>query len=756
MFSPVAGACLLLGALAANATSYHNIILADNPVAYYRLEEASGSATAVDSSASGAYPGTYNYNLDINSVPDYPKLGQNGIDTNSLFFHYYVDASNIPHSGTVTVNYDPALNGTGAFTAECWVRPTITTSGQDYRSPIGNFGGYNAANNYSGSGWKFYQQPGANNWAFVMDPGVAFITAGSITPFQWYHLVGVYNGSNAAFFYINGVQVGSSAISGYLPNTANPLMIGARDPGYGYFDGNVDEVAIYTNALSAAQILAHYQAGTNSFSSRPVAPLIVQDPSPATSYAGHAVSFSVVADGTTPLHYQWLRGTTPIAGATAATLTFNCTVADNGANYSAVVTNAFGTIHSAAVALTVSTGLLIDHDAFSITRHAGSNSMAAFRVAAEGALPLSYQWFRITNSITNSIVGATNDTLWLSGLKAADDQSMYFARVANSFTSTNGAPATLTVDARPVTVPITKYAQVVVADKPTAYWRFDETTGSTVATDAVGSFDGTYTQLFGPDSIFNYQIATGIPHETDSGLHVTNSAYVTVPYALELNPVSGPWSAEVWLMPTSNDGGNFRTPIASLWNSDFGGHIYGWNVYQHPASAWTFNAFSGGGGGSFNSDFSDIPLNLNTWYHMVITDDLTTLRMYINTRLVVTLSRAGFGFIPNGINGDPAVAGGRTVFGQRSDNAFAGFDGGIDDAAFYNYALSAQQIQNHFLNTTKLLISKSGGNVVLTWGTGTLQSATTVTGPYTNVIGATSPYTTAISGAQKYYRVQLQ
>jgi hypothetical protein len=46
--------------------------------------------------------------------------------------------------------------------------------------------------------------------------------------------------------------------------------------------------------------------------------------------------------------------------------------------------------------------------------------------------------------------------------------------------------------------------------------------------------------------------------------------------------------------------------------------------------------------------------------------------------------------------------------------------------------------------------------VVLTWGTGTLQSATTVAGPYTNVAGATSPYTTAISGAQKFYRVQLQ
>ncbi len=55
-----------------------------------------------------------------------------------------------------------------------------------------------------------------------------------------------------------------------------------------------------------------------------------------------------------------------------------------------------------------------------------------------------------------------------------------------------------------------------------------------------------------------------------------------------------------------------------------------------------------------------------------------------------------------------------------------------------------------------LSIAQSGGNVVLTWPTGTLQESGSVTGTYTNVVGATSPYTNRVSGAQGYFRVKVQ
>jgi hypothetical protein len=46
--------------------------------------------------------------------------------------------------------------------------------------------------------------------------------------------------------------------------------------------------------------------------------------------------------------------------------------------------------------------------------------------------------------------------------------------------------------------------------------------------------------------------------------------------------------------------------------------------------------------------------------------------------------------------------------------------------------------------------------LVLTWTSGALQSASAVTGPYTNISGATSPYTNVPSAAQQYFRVKVQ
>jgi hypothetical protein len=96
------------------------------------------------------------------------------------------------------------------------------------------------------------------------------------------------------------------------------------------------------------------------------------------------------------------------------------------------------------------------------------------------------------------------------------------------------------------------------------------------------------------------------------------------------------------------------------------------------------------------------------------------------------------------------------VLGWRSDSGFNPFAGDIDDVAVYNTVLSPQQVQNHYLNSTHLSAVQSGKNIVVTWATGTLQTATSVTGPYTNVAGATSPYTNAITGKQLFFRAQLQ
>ena len=79
--------------------------------------------------------------------------------------------------------------------------------------------------------------------------------------------------------------------------------------------------------------------------------------------------------------------------------------------------------------------------------------------------------------------------------------------------------------------------------------------------------------------------------------------------------------------------------------------------------------------------------------------------------------------------------------------------------AIYNVALSASRIAAHYsaglTSTPQFAISASGGTVTITWSTGTLQEATSVTGPFTNVPGApASPLTVPATGT-KFYRLLL-
>ncbi len=85
-----------------------------------------------------------------------------------------------------------------------------------------------------------------------------------------------------------------------------------------------------------------------------VPPTLTLQPVSVSVTEGQSASFTVAAAGTAPLAYQWQRNGVDIAGATATTLTLAATVlADSGAAFRAVVSNAAGTVTSNAATLTV-------------------------------------------------------------------------------------------------------------------------------------------------------------------------------------------------------------------------------------------------------------------------------------------------------------------------------------------------------------------------------------------------------------------
>src|SRR5207237_10967 len=86
----------------------------------------------------------------------------------------------------------------------------------------------------------------------------------------------------------------------------------------------------------------------------PVAPAITTQPASQMVTADQTATFTVTATGTAPLSYQWQRNGTAIGGATAASYTTPATTAaDNGDQFTVVVSNAAGSMTSDAAVLTV-------------------------------------------------------------------------------------------------------------------------------------------------------------------------------------------------------------------------------------------------------------------------------------------------------------------------------------------------------------------------------------------------------------------
>ncbi len=744
----------LVATAAVNAADYPTTILNDHPSVYYRLEETSGS-TAADSTGNGWNAG-YNF-----SSSGSPQLGQPGIDTNSIAFngggadYGYVD---IPASSLIA---PPAANGSNSapFSAELWVQPTAASA--DWSVPI-------ELAQYP-NGWNIYVSgtaEGATSYFYTYLRPAPFqgFADFPIQFLQWYHLVLTFDGTNE-MFYINGVAHGPYNATGFLPSLPSDCHVGSgQGVGWLPFVGGVDEVAFYTNVLSLAQVQTHYQVGTNSFRPVPGKPAIVTDPQSTTNYSGLPVSFTVTASGATPLHYKWLKNGVPV-GTDSTPLTFNCQYpADNNATIQVIVTNSVGSATSGLAMLTVLTNVNLIGNPGTITRNVGS--YAAFHVIANGAVPITYQWSNsVDGSTYTAIPHATNATLWLTNVQMSLNSTFYSVAVSNPFQSVGSSAAVLGVQTRPVNVPLTGYAQIISADHPVAYWRLDETNGSTTAVDAVGSFDGTYYDTGGGSGVFTYQVPTGIPIWTnDPAVNLATGATVQIPFAPELNPDTA-WSAEIWFKPSSlgANGNDYRTLFSSQYNV-YPNPYNGWYVYQQPNNTLAFVPQPGNG---FIVAGPDDPANnnllvANKWYYLVISDDGVNFNVYINGELRSGFPVSGIQFIPDGcginLDGSPAITPGfgQTVLGQRADNAFNAFQGTIDETAFYNYALSAAQVTAHYEGSVYITITPTGPtSVSLSWPVGTLQSAPAAIGPYTDVPSAVSPYPHTSSGAATYYRVRL-
>jgi hypothetical protein len=205
-------------------------VLADGPVAFWRLGDAGGT-TAADSSGNG-YSGTYVG--DATPDPDSPTN-----DGAALFNG---------QESYVTVPYAPALEPS-QFTIEAWVDFQDNSSAA-FESII-NIAGYRLYENNAGE-LAFATLANYNPATAPLEPGV------------WNFVVATLDsaGSNTASLYVNGVLMDSSQGLGQVTQDGQPLEIGASfsTRQTTTWQGGICEVALYNKILTPVQIQAQFAA----------------------------------------------------------------------------------------------------------------------------------------------------------------------------------------------------------------------------------------------------------------------------------------------------------------------------------------------------------------------------------------------------------------------------------------------------------------------------------------------------------------
>ena len=225
------------------------------PDVYWRLAETTGGL-ANDSSLNGN-GGAYT-NGPVRGGPSAIGLGS---DRSTAF-----DGSN----DIVTSN--PATHGPTVFSSEIWFSTTTNTGGK-----LIGFGNSRLGTSTAYDRHLFMTNSG--QLRFGVNPGTQKVieSPDSYNDGTWHHAVAT-QGTNGIRLYVDGVlvansmAVGSGNYVGYWRIGGDNLSGWASRPSSDYFQGSLDEAAVYLRTLSAAEVHSHFtNAGGVVPNSPPVA-----------------------------------------------------------------------------------------------------------------------------------------------------------------------------------------------------------------------------------------------------------------------------------------------------------------------------------------------------------------------------------------------------------------------------------------------------------------------------------------------------
>ena len=480
----------------------------------------------------------------------------------------------------------------------------------------------------------------------------------------WTHLAATYDGATLRL-YVNGSQVSSRAIPGSMVGSTGALRIGGNGVWGEWFAGLIDEIRIYSRALSVAEI--QNDMNTSVAAPPPPPPPDTQPPTVPTlgvqgGPSSTTLNWTASTDNVGVDHYDvhrsivaafvpspvnriaQLSGTTLTDAALAPGVYFYRVVAYDAAGNLAPSNEASGTVTGDTSAPTV-----------------------AITAPTEGA----------TVSASVNVAATANDDVAVAGVQfkvdgqnlGAEDTSAPYVVSWNTSGVTNGSHA-LTAEARDaannrrtssiVQVTVDNTTPPPAAGLVGAY-SFNEGTGTTL-TDRSGT--GNNGTVAGASWSTAGKNAGALSFDG-----VNDQVTVADANSLDLTRMT----LEAWVFPTAL-GGLWRTVLLKEQPGQLVYALYSNTDTSRPSA----HVYVGGD----RDTRGTAALPLNAWTHLAATYDGTTLRLYVNGVQASSQAVAGSILTSSGA----LRLGGNTVWSEW-------FAGRLDDVRIYNRALSAAEVQ---------------------------------------------------------------
>lgn len=622
-------------------------------IGHWRLDETSGT-TALDSSGNGRN-GTITGTTAASAT-------QNGIIGKALYFD---DTDNQVNIGNLA-----ALNlGTSDMSYSVWVKPE--RDGVIMGKRVNAVGGDGYELRFDLPQLKFQAMlGGAAGSTYIRNSAMTAVVG------KWYHVAVTMDRDGLMSLYVDGVLDNTLSISAEnatnITNTEVFNIGGNNSGGNTFFGGVADDARLYNRVLSAAEILAIYQArdgirynsnqktmeyfdGNKFVSMTPAWAEVNQASAPACQTIGETCPDGTIYAGNSP------DGNIPMF-TTSANAPGGATYSWNNGNatgyvqvmpdpcYSSgeagCITGALNTTTGAAADSDSVTGGVQPHQAIAYCDALSSNTHSDWYLPAQEELEVLFN---------NRTVGSLNGTFgvehWTSS--EVNNSAANFFDFSGSGANNSSKQNTMSVRCvRKGALPTGSVTAGLVG-----HWKLDETSGTTAVDSSGYGNNGTMTGLSASSNGINGAVGRALefdPSVSNSSISIPNNAAMAfggkISYSFWFK--RNPYVTNINMFLTSGPG-----------NSEI--EILSGNLHFK----------RGGGSNSANIAFSP---QFNRWYHLVATfdDNTDVVNYYLDGAFMGTRATA------DTFNTSGGLTIGRSITTRT---------GAIDDVRVYNRILSAAE-----------------------------------------------------------------